>query len=130
MSSNPDITLSFVSFHPETGARFRMKNASGRTITWTGYGGSPLYRLRQRDLFGWHERDVGWFCGVGLGTRRLQPGQSTEFSVDLPVRDLRPIQVGNDYDVPPGQQDLTVWSAPLSPTQCRRTNVEQIPAKP
>lgn len=114
-SSSSDVTLSFVSFQPPKSARVRLTNASSRTITWEGYESTPWYRVRQRDVFGWHEREVGWFCGKGLDIRRLGAGQSIEFDVDLPKHDLRVIQVGNDYTVPPGKEKLTVWSTPFSP---------------
>ena len=115
-SSASTVSLTFINYQPQNGARIRLTNNSKLSIAWKGYPGTPWYRLRQRDLFGWHERDVGWFCGKGLETRHLFPNDSTEFSVELPTRDLRSIQVGLDYTTVP-KQSYSVWSSPFSPKE-------------
>jgi len=91
-----------------------LSNKSTRTIEWQGYPSTPWYRIRQRDIFGWHERDAGWFCGKGLETHQLSPMHSVQFYVDLPGSDPRSIQVGLDYTNPPERRRNTVWSAPFS----------------
>jgi len=116
VSSDAAVSLDFVAYAPERRARLRLTNNSIRAIAWEGYPGTPWYRVRQRDLFGWHERDVGWFCGKGLETRQLPPHGSTEFSVDLPAWDMGGVQVGLDYTTP-SKQSYSVWSSPFSPRE-------------
>lgn len=113
-SSEADVSLQLVAHTPDRQARIRLTNNCGSVIAWDGYPSTPWYRIRQRDLLGWHERDVGWFCGKGLETRRLNPRSSIEFLVDLPKWDFRRIQVGLDYSTP-AKPRLTVWSPAFRP---------------
>ena len=112
-TSEGAVTLRLVSFEP-THARMRLTNRSGRTLAWWGYGlSAPEYRLREKDLFGWHERDLGWYCGVGLDTNRLRAGQSAEFTVELPAHIAREFQIGFDYTYLPRSENHTAWASPV-----------------
>lgn len=82
-SSVDNVSLELVKIERGRLAVIRLSNRSPQTIHWTGEAQCPWYKLSKRHIMKWHEIDVGWFCGTGLGTRTLLPNQSFEFYVRL-----------------------------------------------
>lgn len=92
--------------------RAELGNQSRTDIEWSGTSSSPWYRIRYRSVLGWHEHDVGWFCGVGLGLHRVPRGKSFKFYFEMPESRSRHIQVGVHYRPVDSKNDHIAWSTP------------------
>ena len=96
----------------DRGFRFRVTNTSKTPLFFDGYSATwPLYSVEfhRLGLF-WHPIERGW-CGTGVNTRRLAPGESFSFWVDDPGT-IWPWAAGIRFRLHRANRDgeFTVWS--------------------
>jgi hypothetical protein len=94
----------------------KLTNGADRGVSYTGYSSEPVYTLQVQgsilDWWTWHDEGPSGWCGVGLGTRILNPQQSVTFKVPTPDHS-QPWRVGikiKDPDIP------NIWTRPIVET--------------
>ena len=76
-----DATVELLSVDALGNHYFEFENNGEGTLYFSGYGKhSPVYSIQIRDVSGiWQRRANGFFCGTGLGTAVINPGESVFF---------------------------------------------------
>ena len=106
---NPSVQLSLGSDDTVT-----LTNSTEAPIEFSGYGPtSPLYGMDCLREDGWQEQPVGW-CGTGLATQTLAPGQQTTFQVHSPNEPVN-WRISLSYQVSGTKAWLSVHSNPRHP---------------
>ena len=109
------VEITFVKYTNSPGyshAVFRMKNNSLLPIRYEGYGKTPQLTYQRWKGDAWEDTVWDW-CGTGLGTQYMWPGQSVTFeaSADPGV----PTRVGTGICLGPISRYILVWSSPTEP---------------
>lgn len=112
-SSSPEVQILLQEVRQDD-ADIIVVNKSGEMITWETYPTTPSFRVRKKDIFGWHEIGPEFVCGKGSQEVQLKPNDSKTLTAFFNRSPRFPIQVGLYYARNGINESPVVWSPPFT----------------
>ena len=98
--------------HPE--AELLLRNASDKPLFYAGYSAdAPVYQRQCLAADQWKDGDMGW-CGNGMETQTLEPGQQVRFRATL-CSDSNATKIGLAIATIGDEPGEVLWSAEIRP---------------